>query len=89
MRPGQKEYLVWQEGDDREDATVIETFNHLFAAEEWADDYDAYDDDCTIAQGEQKRVYVALNEPNSVAELYEVSGEFVRQYNAYLIEEEK
>ena len=89
MRPGQKEFLVWQEGDEREDATVVEAYNHADAVEEWADEYDAYDDDYTIVEGSPEKVYVALNEPDSEAELYEVSGEAVRQYSAYLIGEEK
>ena len=87
MRPGQKEYLVWQEGDERESARVFVAFDHEDAAKDWAENYDS--GDYTIIEGSEERVYVALNEPDSVAELYLVYGEVLPEYYARLIEEEK
>jgi hypothetical protein len=77
-----KQYLVWREGSDRGDGKTIVAYYPQEAAEKWAAWSDSWYADYTIVHGQEERVFVALDEEGSTAELFEVSGEPCPVYHA-------
>ena len=76
-------YLVWPADESRNEAIRISAVDAQAAAEEWAEWADRtsveYD---IIRSGDLTEVYVALDEPGSVEELFNVWGEGVPVYTA-------
>ena len=76
-------YLVWPTDESRDEATRISAVDAQEAVEKWAEwsDTDSAEYDI-IRSGDLTEVYVALDEPGSVEELFNVWGEGVPVYTA-------
>lgn len=79
----EKTYLVWREGEEeREDAKRVKALYASQAAENWAEWADSWSADYTIVRGTDARVFVALDDGGTDAELFSVSGETRAIYHA-------
>lgn len=74
------QWQVWQEGEEKDDASTFFAFDAAKAAEMWADDYDC-NGDYDIVRGSPATVFVQGDD--GVEHKFEVIGESVPQYTAY------
>lgn len=81
----EKRYMVWREGEDREDGKVVRANYEKEAVEKWAEWDDAHSADYIIVSGQNAQVFVAMEEEGSEVMKFEVRGESCPVYYATLV----
>jgi len=75
-------YIVWPEDSEREDGRAFEAEDHDEAARAWAEWEDWFSAEYIIARGNELKVFVALDDPDSTPQVFWVSGEEAITYHA-------
>ncbi len=78
----EKNYLVWREDEERDDAKPVKADYPEQAAKRWAAWTDTSNADYSIIGGQEERVFVALDAEGSEPEMFAVSGESMPVYFA-------
>lgn len=81
-----KTYLVWKDESEREDARKVVAFDAEHAAQIFGEQTDTDSAEYWIVKGGTQRVFVALDEPDSVATLFEVTAEAIPTYYAHKVQ---
>jgi hypothetical protein len=84
-----KTFIVWcpDLGQEKEDGYRIKASDTEFAAEQWADRYDAASAEYAIVNGKEREVTVVEDREGTEELRFSVTGEAVRQYYARPVKE--